>query len=94
MLTEEAVREIVVREILEVLLEDGEDHEPLAGHELLHDLSINSITLARVLVQLESEIGVDPFGGGDAAIADMQSVADLVGAYQRARAKAEAGATA
>jgi acyl carrier protein len=91
MLTDEAVRDIVVAEIQGILLEDDEDHEPIAGHELLNDLAINSIALARVLVQLESELGVDPFGGGAAAIADMQSVADLVGAYQNAHAKTEAG---
>jgi hypothetical protein len=91
MLTDEAVRDIVVRSIQWILLEDDEDHEPIAGHELLSDLAINSIALARVLVQLEFELGVDPFGGEDAAIADMRSVADLVGAYQNAHAKAEAG---
>jgi hypothetical protein len=59
---------------------------------VLNDLALNSIALARVLVQLEFELGVDPFEGGDAAIADMQSVSDLVGAYQNAHAKAAAPA--
>jgi hypothetical protein len=84
MLTDEAVRTIVMREIQVVLLEEDEDHGPLTGDELLHDLSINSISLARLLVQLESEVGVDPFGDGNAAIADMQSIADLISAYQNA----------
>jgi len=85
-LAKEAVRETIVREIRAIVAEDSEEDREISGDEPLHELAINSLMLARLLVQLEAEIGVDPFGDGDVAISDVRSVADLVAAYQDARA--------
>ncbi|MGA2828020.1 MAG: phosphopantetheine-binding protein [Streptosporangiaceae bacterium] len=87
MLTTTAIGDIVLREIRALLLEEDFDEAPaISGETHLHELGINSLMLARLLLQLETTLGADPFTRGDAAISDIRSVSDLIAAYQRAQA--------
>ena len=89
MLTNSEVRSTVLEEIEAVLTEDTDEATALNGHEDLHELGLNSLSLARLVIQLESAVGADPFAGGDTSIVDIRSVADLVASYEKAVAAAK-----
>ncbi len=92
MLAKTDVRTVVVREINTLLLEDSDEMEKLTGDEELHELALNSLMLARLVIELEAAVGVDPFLQGDMTISDIRSVNDLIAAYQGALlSTAEAG---
>jgi acyl carrier protein len=82
------VRDLVHEQIRELLLEAEVETGPLTGEEQLHELGLTSLILARLVIQLEMELGVDPFAE-DVVISDVRTVADLVGAYERACADTE-----
>jgi acyl carrier protein len=85
----ESVPELIESEILSLLLDSDDDEEiSIAPDSSLHELGLNSLMLAQLLVILEAEFGVDPFGA-DLSIADMRTVQDLVSAYERALQAAE-----
>lgn len=95
MLTKD-VRAAVERAIVDVLgdLADEDDFS-LSADDQLHELGMNSLMLARVIIQLESALEVDPFSenADSNPIADIRTVGDLSAAYERAlgdRATAEA----
>ncbi|BCY08846.1 phosphopantetheine-binding protein [Actinoplanes sp. L3-i22] len=77
------VRAAVVAEIEALLLEEDEDTAQVRGTARLHDIGLNSLMLARLIVQLEGVVGGDPFVAGLAEIADVRTVDDLVAAYER-----------
>ncbi|AGL20658.1 acyl carrier protein [Actinoplanes sp. N902-109] len=83
------VHHAVRREIREVLQEEGQPVPPaeLAGDTPITDLGLESLMFARVILRLEQELGVDPFAT-DAVVADVRTVDDLAGAYERALAAA------
>src|SRR5215475_10792336 len=87
----ESVQELVESEILALLLDrdDEEEEISVSPDSSLHGLGLNSLMLAQLLVFLEAELGVDPFGD-DLSIADMRTVQDLISAYERALQAAEA----
>jgi|SRR5215468_6850468 len=90
----ESVQELVESEILALLLDRDDDEEEkeeisVSPDSSLHGLGLNSLMLAQLLVFLEAELGVDPFGD-DLSIADMRTVQDLISAYERALQAAEA----
>lgn len=82
MLTKTDVQSIVEKEIRKLLLESNGKADALSAQDELYDLGLNSLMLARLIIQLEAEFGVDPFTEAE-AIADVRSVGDLVGAYKR-----------
>ncbi|WP_328916082.1 MULTISPECIES: phosphopantetheine-binding protein [unclassified Streptomyces] len=84
MLEGKNVQEVVEREIRAVLLSDD---EPISPQDALLDSGLNSLMLAQLLLQLEAELGVDPFAGA-LSIADVRTVGDLVDVYERALAAA------
>ena len=90
MLTSEAVGQVIMQEIEALLLEDTDTAEgragSITGDRHLHELDINSLTLARLLIQLENQLGVDPFIQGVTAVSDVRSVNDLINAYHSALA--------
>ncbi len=88
MLANPDVRTLVMEEIRTLLLEDADGVEALTGHEELHELGLNSLLLARLVIQLEAVVGVDPFAREDVAISDVRSVDDLVAAYESVAAGA------
>lgn len=91
-LEKKEIRAVVLAETRELLLELSADEVVLKGPEHLHELGLNSLTLARLIVQLERELGFDPFAVELASVADIRSVDDLIGAYESASA-AIAGAS-
>jgi acyl carrier protein len=84
MLTSTEIRSIVLEEIEGLLLEEGDEPVALSGRESMAELALNSLSLARLVIQLEAAVGVDPFTDGSGAISDLRSVGDLVAAYQDA----------
>lgn len=88
MLEASHVHQRVHEEIRELLLESDVETGALTGEERLHELGLTSLMLARLVIQLEMELGVDPFAE-DVVISDVRSVGDLVAAYERACAAAE-----
>jgi acyl carrier protein len=87
MLEHSAVSAVVRHEICALLSESGVEINNLADSDQLHDLGLNSLLLARLIIQLEAELGVDPFMA-DATIADARSVGALVAVYEHALAAA------
>ncbi|HEY5835747.1 acyl carrier protein [Streptomyces sp.] len=83
MLTEKDTTDLIVREIRSLLLDQDGESGSISLDDALGSVGLNSLMLAQLLIQLEEELGVDPFGE-DLSIADMRSVGDLVSAYQRA----------
>ncbi|WP_026424636.1 phosphopantetheine-binding protein [Actinokineospora inagensis] len=81
------VRSAVHGRITDLLAEAGVAARPVTGAESLHELALTSLLLARLIIELEAEIGADPFAD-DVVLADISCVDDLVAAYQRAAAKA------
>ncbi len=60
----------------------------LAGPEQLHELGLTSLLLARLVIELEERLGVDPFAD-QAEVFDARTVDALVAVYRRALAPAE-----
>ncbi len=86
MLNNIGVRTVVDDEIRNLLLEDDHEVSALTGQEQLVDLGLNSLLLARLVIQLEAAFGVDPFADQSAAIWNVRSVNDLVAVYHQALA--------
>ncbi|WP_059012124.1 phosphopantetheine-binding protein [Streptomyces specialis] len=82
MLTSDAIKDTVRREINALLAEAELPTRTLSGDEPLNELSLNSLLLARLVIQLESEFGVDPFEDGDYVISDIRTVDALADAYE------------
>lgn len=87
MLALPAVSTVVRDEIRALLSESGEEIENVTDDDQLFDLGLNSLLLARLIIQLEAELGVDPFSE-DVTIADARSVGALVTIYEHALASA------
>lgn len=74
---------LVHQEINALLLEaERPVHPTLTGAEFLHELGLNSLLLARLVIQLETELGVDPFEE-EYVISDVRTVGALSDAYVR-----------
>ena len=81
------VRTAVLSRITDILAEDGTGPIELTGAEQLHEIGVHSMLLARLLVELEAELGVDPFAD-DESFVDARTVDDLITAYERAAGQA------
>jgi acyl carrier protein len=81
------VHDRIHEQIRELLRESDIETGPLTGKEQLHELGLTSLMLARLVIELEMELDVDPFAE-DVVISDVRSVGDLVAVYQRACADA------
>jgi acyl carrier protein len=92
MLTRSEISTAVENRIREILLDDLDDLDDfdqppatgISGTEELMALGMNSLMLARLIIQLASEFGIDPFAEEIASLADVRVVDDLVTAYERA----------
>jgi acyl carrier protein len=83
MLTKSEVQSTVYAEIRGLLSEAGTDISGLTGAEPLHELGLSSLLLARLIIQLESAVGIDPFAE-DVVLSDIGSVDELVALYENA----------
>ncbi|MFD7169268.1 phosphopantetheine-binding protein [Streptomyces violascens] len=88
MLTRDNFQAVIEKEIRELLMESHGEAGALAPTDQLTDLGLNSLLLARLIIQLEGEFGSDPFAAGK-SIADLRTVGDLVRAYESAPAQGE-----
>jgi acyl carrier protein len=79
-------RSLVYQEISELLAENKSEVGDVSGQDRLGDLGLSSLMLARLIIALDSNLGVDPFEE-DIVISDMRSVDDIVGAYENALAR-------
>ncbi|MEU6847324.1 phosphopantetheine-binding protein [Streptomyces sp. NPDC046716] len=87
--TDSAVQRTILREIDNVLLNDDGAIEYHLDDPLL-TAGLNSLLLAQLLLELEAELGVDPFAG-DRSITDVRTVRELVAAYEDSIRTAGAG---
>lgn len=85
MLATQDVHTVVRERVLRLLAEEGAPRDRITGTEPLSELGVGSLMLARLLVELEGELDVDPFAE-DADLSDVRTVDQLVAVYQRALA--------
>jgi acyl carrier protein len=85
MLTRDDVGTLVTDHINALLLEIDEDDVPAAeaGHTFA-DLGLDSLMLARLIIELDDAAGVEPFRAADASAADLRTVGDVVRVYEDA----------
>lgn len=83
MLDQMSVAAIVEQEIKTLLMETNDEDVSLTMQDQLHGLDLNSLLLARLIVQLDTVLEVEPFATG-ATIADVRTIGDLVAVYERA----------
>jgi acyl carrier protein len=67
----------------ENVAENGDEPQPIVGSAGLVDIGFTSLTLARLLLRLETELGVDPFAE-DVVVSDVRTVDELIAAYRNA----------
>ncbi|MFE4452998.1 acyl carrier protein [Streptomyces sp. NPDC056796] len=87
MLSRSEVEAVAVEAITEILREDGETSPRISGDATLVDLGVSSLVFARVAIELEDELGVDPFKEGPGGEAARRTVDDLVDTYVQALAE-------
>ncbi|PRY01022.1 phosphopantetheine-binding protein [Allonocardiopsis opalescens] len=78
------VRGTVIEQLRALLSETLEQVPEITGDSSLHELGMSSLLLARLLIQTETVLDVDPFADGDVVISDIRTVDDLVKAYENA----------
>lgn len=81
MLNGKAVFDVVAEEIRNLLEDDLDSNLAISPADSLHELALNSLLLARLIIALEMETGVDPFADAH-SIADVRTVGDLAHAYE------------
>lgn len=88
MLNHEAVKVLVEQELKALLLEANDEDVYFTMQDQLHGLDINSLLLARLIVQLDAQLGVQPFANG-AVLGDVRTIGDLVTIYEHAQEQAQ-----
>lgn len=93
MLTKDQVETVVhdtITALLQELAENGDGENgngtaelpPVEAGTALADLGLDSLMLARIVIEVGESLGVDPFEDEDASIADLRTVGDVVQAYE------------
>jgi acyl carrier protein len=88
MLTKSDMAALVYEQIGDLLDESGTAATEIGENDRLVDLGLTSLLLARLVIGLETEAGVDPFAE-DLSVADVPTVGQLIDAYIGAIVKAE-----
>lgn len=83
MLIRSTVVDTINTEIRQLLGDILDEDDILSGTESFQEVGLNSLMLARLVIALESQFGVDPFTQGT-SIVDMHTLADLWEAYEDA----------
>jgi len=83
MLISSTIVGIINAEIQQLLGDVLDEDDTLGGTETFQQIGLNSLMLARLVIALEDELGVDPFSSG-ASIVDMHTLNDLWAAYEGA----------
>ena len=77
MLTSHKIENDVIAEINEMIADDIDDIS-LTKETSLVSVGLNSLMLARLIVNLSEKFDYDPFNEGDYDIVDVQTVGNLV----------------
>ena len=85
MLTSHKIENDVIAEINEMIGDDIDDDISLTKETSLVSVGLNSLMLARLIVNLSEKFDYDPFNEGDYAIVDVHTVGNLVSAYPQNR---------
>lgn len=80
MLSTDTTKQIVLENITDLLQEAEAEHTEIKDSDLLTAIGLSSLLLARLIIQLELETGVDPFAE-ELLISDVRTVGDLIQAY-------------
>ena len=83
MLTSHKIENDVIAEINEMIGDDIDDDISLTKETSLVSVGLNSLMLARLIVNLSEKFDYDPFNEGDYAIVDIHTVGNLVSAYSQ-----------
>ena len=83
MLIRSTIVEMVNTQIQQLLGDALDEDDILGGGETFQQIGLNSLMLARLVIALEDELGVDPFSSGT-SIVDIHTLADLWAAYDEA----------
>jgi len=59
-----SIRSLIIRELQQVAVEHGRRLAPLTDELKLHELGLDSLSLAAVVIRLEESLGIDPFESG------------------------------
>ncbi|MFJ4208701.1 acyl carrier protein [Paenarthrobacter sp. NPDC089675] len=86
MLTKTTVVEAINTEIRGLLGDALDEDDILKGADTFQRIGLNSLMLARLVISLETELGVDPFTQGK-SIVDVHNLEDLWTAYDEALAQ-------
>ncbi len=90
MLTRQEITATVKEKLRAILLDDlddfgeGDAAVAISDRDNLIELGLNSLMLARLVIQLAAEFGADPFSDDAATLADARTVGELVTTYERA----------
>jgi acyl carrier protein len=88
MLTRLQITALIEEKIRSILLDDiddfGENHSAgaISHSDSLIDLGLNSLMLARLVIQLTDQLGTDPFLEGLSTLEDTRTVGELADAYE------------
>ncbi|WBO63438.1 phosphopantetheine-binding protein [Streptomyces camelliae] len=85
MLKTTEVRTTVYHVVTGLMRESNPEAPEPTGGEELNTLGLDSLTLARLIIELEAATGVDPFSE-DVVLSDVRCLDDLVDVYERALA--------
>jgi acyl carrier protein len=85
MLTQDDVGTLVTGNINALLLELDEDDVPtVEAGSTFADLGMDSLVLARLIIELDDALGVEPFQTEEVSAADLRTVGDVVRVYEDA----------
>jgi acyl carrier protein len=85
MLTQDDVGTLVTGNINALLLEVDEDDVPTVELDsTFADLGLDSLMLARLVIELDDALGVEPFQSAEVSAADLRTVGDVVRVYEDA----------
>ncbi|MBL0888364.1 acyl carrier protein [Myceligenerans indicum] len=94
MLSNAEITEAITNAIVDLL---GDLHDEDDGIDLdatFSEVGLNSLMLARLVIALETDLGVDPFTDSDRSIVDVRTVGDLAGLYAQASGTGQVAAEA
>lgn len=84
MLSSTEITETITSAIVDLL---GDLHDEDDGIDLdatFSEVGLNSLMLARLIIALEADLGLDPFTDGDRSIVDVRTVHELAAMYAEA----------
>ena len=83
MLNDARITETVTEAIIDLLDDLHDEDDEIALDATFAEVGLNSLMLARLVIALETDLGLDPFTG-DRSIVDVHTVRELVAVYAQA----------